>query len=83
MSRVYEQFDPGFAATCSDVTLCSNTKGFFKTLTENMVSLAESDNWLQNFEKIEEGKKVAAVMENKEVSRFGRKQLEVLRTVPS
>jgi hypothetical protein len=67
MSRVYEEFDPGYAATCSDVTLCSNTKGFFKNFAEDLVAIAESNNWLQEFEKVEDGKKVAAVKENKEV----------------
>ncbi|KAL0902216.1 hypothetical protein ABMA27_000140 [Loxostege sticticalis] len=67
MSRVYEDFDPGFAATCSDVTLCSKTKGFFKDLAEDIISIAENDNWLESFEKIEDGKKVTAVMENKEI----------------
>ncbi|XP_060809650.1 SET and MYND domain-containing protein 4 [Amyelois transitella] len=67
MSKVYEEVDPGFAVKCSDVTLCSNTKGFFKELVEELVSLADKDDWLQTFEKIPEAKKVAAVLEKKEV----------------
>ncbi|XP_063838050.1 SET and MYND domain-containing protein 4 [Ostrinia nubilalis] len=67
MSRVYEDVDPGFAATCSDITLYSKTKGFFKNFAEDIVSIAENDNWLDSFEKVEDGKKVAAVMENKEI----------------
>ncbi|XP_028164357.1 SET and MYND domain-containing protein 4 [Ostrinia furnacalis] len=67
MSRVYEDVDPGFAATCSDITLYSKTKGFFKNFADDIVSIAENDNWLDSFEKVEDGKKVAAVMENKEI----------------
>ncbi|CAH2216182.1 jg25402 [Pararge aegeria aegeria] len=68
MSRVYEEFDPAFASVCSDVTVYSNNKGFFKSLAEEIVSLAEVDGWLQTFEDIEDEKKVTMVMENNTVS---------------
>ncbi|XP_069365158.1 SET and MYND domain-containing protein 4 isoform X1 [Maniola hyperantus] len=64
MSRVYEEFDAAFASICSDVTVYSNNKGFFKNLAEEIVLLAEVDGWLESFENIEDDKKVAAVMEN-------------------
>lgn len=67
MSRIYEDVDPAYAAVCSDVTLCSNSTGFFKSLAEELVSVAETDGWLQTFEATDDGKKVSAVMENKEV----------------
>ncbi|KAG6446964.1 SET and MYND domain-containing protein 4 [Manduca sexta] len=66
MSRIYEEIDPSYAVACSDVTLCSNSKGFFKSLGEELVSLADAA-WLDSFEKIEDGKKVSAVLENKDV----------------
>ncbi|RVE43980.1 hypothetical protein evm_011364, partial [Chilo suppressalis] len=66
--EVYEDFDVEYATKCSDVTLCSNTKGFFKTLAEDMVSLAENNDWLQEFQKIEDSKKIEAVKNNKEIT---------------
>ncbi|KAG7313155.1 hypothetical protein JYU34_000246 [Plutella xylostella] len=48
MSRVYEELDPAYAAKCSDVTLYSDPKGFFKTLTDELVTLASSGGWLAN-----------------------------------
>lgn len=65
MSRIYEDIDPSYAATCSDVTLCSNSKGFFKNLAEELLEIADTDAWLDSFEKVNDGKKVAAVLENK------------------
>lgn len=70
MPRIFEEVDPTFAATCSDVTLCSNPKGFFKNLSEEVVALADTDGWLDSFEKVEDGKKVVTVMENKAVIIF-------------
>ncbi|CAH2103239.1 unnamed protein product [Euphydryas editha] len=67
MTQVYEDFDPTFAAVCSDVTLYSNNKGFFKGFVEQIVSLAEEDGWLSKFEKIVEKDKVAAVLENETI----------------
>ncbi|CAG9789007.1 unnamed protein product [Diatraea saccharalis] len=67
MARIYEELDVDYATKCSDVTLCSNTKGFFKTLAEDMVSIAENNNWLQDFEKTEDAKKIEAVKHNKEI----------------
>lgn len=66
MSRIYEEVDPVYAATCSDITLCSNSKGFFKGLADDLVSLA-GEEWLNKFELVEDGKKVTFFMENKEV----------------
>ncbi|KAL4717714.1 hypothetical protein ACJJTC_000863 [Scirpophaga incertulas] len=67
MARVYEDIDPGYADTCSDVTLCSSSKGFFKAFTEELVTIAENKNWLKEFEKIEDVNKVSAVQENEEL----------------
>ncbi|XP_075991128.1 SET and MYND domain containing, class 4, member 2 [Anticarsia gemmatalis] len=67
MPRIFEEADAAYAATCSEVTLCSNAKGFFKTLGDELVALADTDGWLDSFEKVEDGKKVTAVMENKMV----------------
>lgn len=66
MSRFYQE-DARYAAACSDVTLCSNSKGFFKGLSEELVSKADGD-WLLQLERADEGQKVKVVMENKEVS---------------
>lgn len=68
MARVYEELDPAYATACSDVTLCSNSKGFFCAIAEEAVAIASADQWLDNFEKVDDPKKVAAVMANKEVS---------------
>ncbi|CAG4984743.1 unnamed protein product [Parnassius apollo] len=65
MSRIYEDVDPAYAANCSNITLCSNTVGFFKNFSDEIISIAEEDNWLQSFEKVEDVHKVTAVMENK------------------
>ncbi|XP_041987605.1 SET and MYND domain-containing protein 4 [Aricia agestis] len=65
MSRIYEIVDPAYAATCSDVTLCSNNKGFFKKLADELVSMAEENEWLDKFENTEDCDKVRAVFENK------------------
>lgn len=67
MSRIYEEFDPAFASLCSDVTVYSNKKGFFKNLAEEIVSLAEDDGWMQSFELTEDERKVTAVTENNTV----------------
>ncbi|KAJ8738071.1 hypothetical protein PYW08_000666 [Mythimna loreyi] len=67
MPRIYEETDPGYAAACSNVTLCSNSKGFFKGLGEELVSIADTDGWLDKLEAVEYGKKVATVLENKTV----------------
>ncbi|XP_023941047.2 SET and MYND domain-containing protein 4 [Bicyclus anynana] len=64
MPRVYEDFDPKYASICSDVTVYSNNKGFFKSLAEEIVSLAEVDGWMQTFEDVEDDKKVTTVLEN-------------------
>lgn len=69
MPRIYEEMDPKFAAMCSDVTLCSNPKGFFTGLAEEAVSMAGAE-WLQELEKVEEGRKIAFVMENEEVTKL-------------
>lgn len=66
MPHIYEEMDPTYAAACSDITLCSSSKGFFKSFAEDLVAMASAE-WLQKFENIEEGKKVKAVLENKEV----------------
>ncbi|KAM3956896.1 SET and MYND domain containing, class 4, member 2 [Aphomia sociella] len=66
MARVYEDMDPAYAATCSDVTLCSNTKGFFRGWSEELMSNVD-DDWLTRLENIEDGKKVQAVKDNKEI----------------
>lgn len=68
MSRVYEELDPTYAAACSDVTLYSNSKGFFCAIAEEAVAMASADQWLHKFEKVEDANKVGAVMANKEVS---------------
>lgn len=67
MPRIFEEMDRVYAATCSDVTLCSNPKGFFKNLSEEIVSIANTDGWLDTFEKIEQGRKVQAVLENEKI----------------
>ncbi|CAG4941880.1 unnamed protein product [Colias eurytheme] len=67
MSRIYEDVDSTYAEACSDVTLCSNKKGFFKNFAEEIVSIAESNEWLETFEKVADGEKVAAVMENEAI----------------
>lgn len=68
MARSYEEIDPAYTATCSDVTLCSNSKGFFQELGEEIVNVADKNGWIKKFENIEEGLKVATFMNNKEVS---------------
>lgn len=67
MPRIYEETDPGYAAACSNVTLCSNSKGFFKGLGEELVAIAEGDGWLDRFEAVDDGQKVAAVLDNKTI----------------
>ncbi|XP_063891041.1 SET and MYND domain-containing protein 4 [Helicoverpa armigera] len=67
MPRIYEETDPGYAAACSNVTLCSNSKGFFKGLGEELVAMAEGDGWLDKFEAVDDGQKVAAVLDNKTI----------------
>ncbi|CAH0703095.1 unnamed protein product [Spodoptera exigua] len=67
MPRIYEETDPSYAATCSNITLCSNSKGFFKGLGEELVSIAEADGWLDKFEAVQDAKKVAAVLANETV----------------
>lgn len=68
MSRVYEELDPVYAAACSDVTLFSNSKGFFGAIAEEAVAMASANQWLHKFENVDDVKKVAAVMANVEVS---------------
>ncbi|CAH2035098.1 unnamed protein product, partial [Iphiclides podalirius] len=67
MSQIYEEVDPVYAKKCSSVTLCSNTVGFFKNLSEEIVALAEEDDWLKSFEKVEDAEKVSTVMKNKTI----------------
>lgn len=69
MSKVFEEVDPGYAATCSNATLCSNPKGFFRDLADNLVELAKKNDWLsQEFEKRNgDAEKISAVYENEEV----------------
>ncbi|XP_072930966.1 SET and MYND domain-containing protein 4 [Epargyreus clarus] len=74
MSRIYEEIDPAYAAACSDVTLCYSNKGFFRGFSEDIVSLAEADNWLKTFEDLEDGQKVTAVLGKHEI-------MEALREV--
>ncbi|KAJ0183945.1 hypothetical protein K1T71_000368 [Dendrolimus kikuchii] len=66
MPHISEEIDPTYAAACSDVTLCSSSKGFFKSLADEMVAISDV-GWLQTFENVDEGKKVNAVLENKEI----------------
>lgn len=68
MSRVYEELDPAYAAACSDITLYSNSKGFFRAIAEEAVAMASADQWLHKFDEVDDAKKVTAVKENKEVS---------------
>lgn len=68
MARIYEDFDSSFAAVCSDVTLYSNNKGFFKNLVEDLVSLAERDGWLQTLECVKDYEKISTVLKNETVS---------------
>lgn len=68
MSRVYEDFDPSFATICSDVTLYSNNKGFFKNMAEDLVSLADKNGWLQTLENVKDNEKIRTVLENETVS---------------
>lgn len=68
MSRIYEESDREYAASCSNITLCSNSKGFFYNWGEELVTLAEADGWLRNFESVDDGKKVQAVLDNETVS---------------
>lgn len=68
MSRVYEELDPAYATACSDVTLYSNSKGFFSAIADEAVAMASVDQWLHKFEKVDDAKKVATVIANKEVS---------------
>ncbi|XP_026741665.1 SET and MYND domain-containing protein 4 [Trichoplusia ni] len=67
MSRIYEESDREYAASCSNITLCSNSKGFFYNWGEELVTLAEADGWLRNFESVDDGKKVQAVLDNETV----------------
>ncbi|XP_038216468.1 SET and MYND domain-containing protein 4-like [Zerene cesonia] len=67
MSRIYDGVDSTYAEACSDVTLCCNKKGFFKNFAEEIVSIAESNDWLETFERVADGNKVAAVMENEAI----------------
>ncbi|CAF4743725.1 unnamed protein product [Pieris macdunnoughi] len=64
MSRIYDEVDSGYAEACSDVTVCSNKKGFFKDLANEVVSIAESTGFLNTFDEIDERSKVKAVMGN-------------------
>lgn len=79
MTRVYEDFDPAFAAVCSDVTLYSNNKGFFKGFVEQILSIAEEDGWLSKFDQIPEKNKVTVVLENETVSKIIKLHLELTR----
>ncbi|CAK1555037.1 unnamed protein product [Leptosia nina] len=67
MSKIYDDVDPDYAATCSDVTLYSNKKGFFKNLADEVVSIAESSGFTDIFERVDERAKLAAVMENEAI----------------
>lgn len=67
MPRIYEETDPNYAASCSNITLCSNSKGFFKGLGEELVSMAEAGGWLDTLEAVHDSKKVAAVLANETV----------------
>ncbi|CAH0716358.1 unnamed protein product, partial [Brenthis ino] len=67
MARIYEDFDSSFAAVCSDVTLYSNNKGFFKNLVEDLVSLAERDGWLQTLESVKDNEKISTVLKNETI----------------
>ncbi|CAH4038989.1 unnamed protein product [Pieris brassicae] len=67
MSRIYDEVDSGYAEACSDVTVCSNKKGFFKSLANEVVSIAESSGFLNTFDEIDERSKVKAVMENETI----------------
>lgn len=71
MSNVYEDIDPTFAEKCGDMMLYSTQVGFLKNLAEELVALANEDNWLELFETIENEKKVEAVMTNKKVCMCG------------
>lgn len=70
MPRIYEETDPNYAASCSNITLCSNSKGFFKGLGEELVSMAEAGGWLDTLEAVHDSKKVAAVLANETVRHF-------------
>ncbi|XP_013162421.1 PREDICTED: SET and MYND domain-containing protein 4-like [Papilio xuthus] len=67
MSYVYEDKDPAFAEKCGDMMLYSTQVGFLKNLAEELIALANEDNWLESFETINNEKKVEAVMENKKL----------------
>ncbi|XP_014364756.2 SET and MYND domain-containing protein DDB_G0284059 [Papilio machaon] len=67
MSYVYEDIDPVFAEKCGDMMLYSTQVGFLKNLAEEVIALANEDNWLESFETVNNEKKVEAVMENKKL----------------
>ncbi|XP_050684054.1 SET and MYND domain-containing protein 4 [Leptidea sinapis] len=64
MSQIYDEADSAYATACSDVTICSNNKGFFKQLSDEIMSIADTDGWINTFEKLDDTRKVSAVMEN-------------------
>lgn len=68
MARVYEDVDPSFATICSDVTLYSNNKGFFKNVAEDLVSIADRDGWLETLETVKDNEKISTVLKNQTVS---------------
>lgn len=70
MSRVYEAVDAAYAAACSDGTLCSGARGFFRGLAEEMVAAAAADGALDALEAAPPAAKLAAVLENKQVQIF-------------
>lgn len=78
---MYEELDPAYAAACSDVTLCSNSKGFFCAIADEAVAIASADQWLHEFEKVDDTEKVAAVMANKEVSMIKSSYLRNLQVL--
>ncbi|XP_068618565.1 SET and MYND domain-containing protein 4 [Battus philenor] len=64
MSVGYEALDPAYAERCNNATLYSDRVGFIKNLVEDVIVLANGDNWLESFEGVAEDNKVKAVLEN-------------------
>lgn len=78
---MYEELDPAYATTCSDVTLYSVSKGFFREIAEETVAMARADQWLHKFEGVDDSDKVAAVKANKKVSIITTAVLRILLTL--
>lgn len=70
MARVYDEFDPGYAVRCSDVTLCSEPQGFFSSLASSAAELTDPA-WLSTLDAaVGDGAKLDVVYGHTEVTTY-------------